>query len=329
MSLRARIHSFALIVLVGVMAMPSIAAARDVVRVGVLKFGTVSWELDVIKSHGLDHAEGIDIQVLELAGCDATSVALLAGRVDVIVIDWLWVARQRAEGTMLTFVPFSSSVGALMVPAASTARSLADLEGKRVGVAGGPLDKSWLLIRAMGLSQRGVDIAGKVEPVYAAPPLLNAQALSGRLDGVITAWNFLAELEARGFRSLVTVEEAARSVGVDGAIPLLGYVFDERWGAGNRGAVTGLVRASRRAKQLLAESDAEWERLRPIVKAADEATFVALRAGFRRGIPARWGEAERANAVRAFDVIAKLGGEALVGRGTTLQPGVFWSDVTY
>jgi NitT/TauT family transport system substrate-binding protein len=329
MSLRARIHSLALVVLVGILAVPAIAAARDIVRVGVLKFGTVSWELDIIKTHGLDHAEGIDVQVLELAGRDATSVALLAGRVDVIVIDWLWVARQRAEGTMLTFVPFSSSVGALMVPAASTARSLADLDGKRVGISGGPLDKSWLLIRAMSLSQRGVDLAGKIEPVYGAPPLLNAQALAGRLDGVITAWNFLAELEARGFRSLVTVEDAARSVGVDGAIPLLGYVFDERWGTAHRGAVMGLVRASRRAKRMLAESDAEWERLRPVIRAPDEATFVALRAGFRRGIPAHWGEAERANAGRAFDVIAKLGGEALVGRGTTLQPGVFWPDVTY
>jgi NitT/TauT family transport system substrate-binding protein len=329
MSLRARIHSLALVVLVGILAVPAVAAARDVVRVGVLKFGTVSWELDVIKTHGLDHAEGIDVQVLELAGRDATSVALLAGRVDVIVIDWLWVARQRAEGTMLAFVPFSSSVGALMVPAASTARSLADLDGKRVGIAGGPLDKSWLLIRAMGLSQRNIDLAGNVEPVYGAPPLLNAQALAGRLDGVITSWNFLAELEARGFRSLVTVEEAARSVGVDGALPLLGYVFDERWGAAHRNAVTGLVRASRRAKRMLAESDAEWDRLRPVVRAPDEATFVALRAGFRRGIPARWGEAERANAVRAFDVIAKLGGEALVGRGTALQSGVFWPDVTY
>jgi NitT/TauT family transport system substrate-binding protein len=324
-----RVRYVLLVVLIGVAAMSLPAIARETVRIGVLKYGTVSWELDVIKTHGLDRAEGIDLQVLELAGRDATAVALLAGKVDVIVIDWIWVSRQRAEGSKLTFVPFSSAVGALMVPADSPIRSLADFKGKKLGIAGGPLDKSWLLIRAMGLKQLGIDLAGSVEATYGAPPLLNAQALGGRLDGIITSWNFLAELEARGFHTLVTVDEAARSVGITGTLPLLGYVFDERWGAARRETVAGFVRASRRAKQILKDSDTEWDRLRPIVKPADDATFAALKAGFRRGTPERWGAAERDSAELAFTIMAKLGGEALVGRSTTLQPGVFWPDVTY
>ena len=188
-------------------------------------------------------------------------VALFAGKVDVIVIDWIWVSRQRAAGSMLTFVPFSSAVGALMVPPNSSIHLLADLKGKRLGVAGGPLDKSWLLIRAMGLSQLGVDLADDVDAKFGAPPLLNAQALAGRLDGIITSWNFLAELEARRFRTLVTVDEAARSIGITGTLPLLGYVFDERWGAAKREAVAGLVRADRGAKQILDKTDAEWDAL--------------------------------------------------------------------
>lgn len=59
---------------------------------GVLKFGTVSWELDTIKHHGLDAAEGIDLQVVELASNQATQVALQGGAVDMIVSDWLWVS---------------------------------------------------------------------------------------------------------------------------------------------------------------------------------------------------------------------------------------------
>ena len=307
---------------------PSVAAPEPV-RIGVLKFGTVNWELDVIKTHGLDRQEGIDVQVVELAGRDATSVALLAGKVDVIVIDWIWVSRQRAEGSRFAFVPFSSAVGALMVPATSPVRSLADLKGKRLGVAGGPIDKSWLLIRAMGLAQGGFDLDKSVDKAFGAPPLLNAQALSGRLDGIITSWNFLAELEARGFRALVTVEEAARSLGISGMLPLLGYVFDESWGAAHRDAVAGLARASRRAKKILEDSDAEWDRLRPLINAPDDAIFAALKAGFRRGKPTRWGQAERDNAARAYAIMVQLGGADLVGRSATLQPGVFWPDVTY
>jgi len=329
MSLWCRIRPLLLVMLVGMAILAPSAAAREPVRIAVLKFGTVNWELDVIKTHGLDRQEGIDIQILELAGRDATSVALLAGKVDVIVIDWIWVSRQRAEGSKLTFIPFSSAVGALMVPAQSPIRSLADLKGKRLGIAGGPVDKSWLLIRAMGQSQSGFDLDANVEKTFGAPPLLNAQALAGRLDGIITSWNFLAELEARQFRALVTVEQAAQAIGISGDVPLLGYVFDESWGRAHPAAIAGLSRASRRAKQILVDSDAEWDRLRPLVKPADDAIFAALKAGFRRGTPTRWGQAERDAAGRAYAIMAKLGGEELVGRSGTLQPGVFWPDVTY
>ena len=67
-------------------------------RIAVLKFGTVDWELNVIKAHGLDKAEGIDLQIVEAANTPATTVALEAGAADIIVTDWLWVSRQRAEG---------------------------------------------------------------------------------------------------------------------------------------------------------------------------------------------------------------------------------------
>ena len=304
-------------------------ATAGTVRIGVLKFGTVAWELDVIEAHELDKAEGFDLEVVELAGKDATTVALQAGKVDVIVTDWIWVSRQRADGADLTFVPYSTAVGGVMVPADSDIHSLADLEGKRLGIAGGPVDKSWLILRALAERRHGMDLAATVEEVFGAPPLLNQQILLGRIDAVINYWNYMAQLEAEGFRTVVGVEEAARELGISPDLPLLGYVFDESWADAHRDDVLAFVRASRRAKELLLESDSEWERLRPIVRAPDEATFRALREGFRRGIPTKWGEAERASAERAFALMAELGGEKLVGNSRELQAGTFWPHVTY
>jgi NitT/TauT family transport system substrate-binding protein len=63
------------------------------VRIGVLEFGTVNWELDTIKHYGLDIEHGIRLDTVGLAGRDATTIALRAGEVDVIVIDWVWVSR--------------------------------------------------------------------------------------------------------------------------------------------------------------------------------------------------------------------------------------------
>ena len=34
-------------------------AASAPIRIGVLRFGTVSWELDVIRRHALDQAQGV------------------------------------------------------------------------------------------------------------------------------------------------------------------------------------------------------------------------------------------------------------------------------
>lgn len=307
------------------------AATADAgtVKVGVLKFGTVNWEMDVIRTHGLDQEAGVAIDVLELANNDAIAVALQADEVDVIVTDWLWVTRQRAEGAGFTFVPFSTSVGALVVAADSPITGLADLAGKRLGIAGGPQDKSWLVLRAVAQQRHKLDFDATVEKVFGAPPLLNEQMLTGDLDAVITNWNFVAQLEAQGLKKLIGVDEAARELGVAARVPLLGYVFDEAWAAANQADMLGFVAASRKAKELLAASDAEWERLRPLMKATDDATFAALRDGFRRGIPTTWGEAEQDDAAKLFAIMAGLGGEDLVGKAKELVPGTFWAAVSY
>jgi NitT/TauT family transport system substrate-binding protein len=304
-------------------------AQAGTVKIGVLKFGTVSWELDVIKQHQLDKVAGIDLEIVELANNQATAVALQAGEVDVIVTDWLWVSRQRAEGADFTFAPYSTSVGSLMVPGDSPIRSLADLDGKRLGIAGGPVDKSWLVIRAVAAQRDGLDLDGSVEKIFAAPPLLNEQIQLGEIDAVINNWNFVAQLKAKGYRKIIGAEQAAHDLGITTAVPLLGYVFSEDWAAAHNADILGLIEASRQAKKILAESDDEWQRLRPLMKAADDATFIALRDGFRAGIPQVWGDAERKDAAALFAIMAKLGGAELIGKSETLQPGTFWADVTY
>ena len=324
-------HSAARLLLAGLFLCFTAAGSTALagkLKVAVLKFGTVNWELDVIKTHKLDQAEGVEVEILPLANKQATTIAFQAGEADMIVTDWIWVTRQRAEGAAYTFVPYSKMVGALMVPADSTVRSLEDLKGKRLGIAGGPVDKSWLFIR--GLAERsGLDLDAEVEKVFGAPPLLNQQILSGNLDAVINFWHYNARLEAAGMRRLINVDQVAREFGVKSEVPLIGYVFDESLAESQRDDILGFIRASRKAKDILRQSDAEWERLRPKLKAKTEATFVALRDNFRKGIPEHWGDTERNDAARIFDILAKLGGPKLVGRSSSLQDGTFWPDVVF
>ncbi len=301
------------------------ALAAETIRIGVLKFGTVNWELSTIERHGLDQRNGFTLEVLQLASNQATTVALQAGEVDVIVSDWLWVSRQRSEGKAYTFVPFSSSVGALMVPAGSDIRKLADLKGRKIAVAGGPLDKSWLLLRGLIQREHGFDLAAANEAVFGAPPLLAKKAEQGEVDAVLNFWHYSARLEAKGFRRLVGANEAAMALGAKGPISAIGYVFDEAWAAEHTAAMRGFVQASRAAKELLRQSDAEWEVLREATGAADDATLIALRDRFREGIPARSLSEEMTDTAAVYSFLAELGGEKLVGKSKTMAPGTFWT----
>jgi NitT/TauT family transport system substrate-binding protein len=303
------------------------ARAEAKVRVGVLKFGTVSWELDTLKHHKFDAANGIDLEILYFAGEDATNVAMLAGEIDIIVSDWLWVSRQRSEGVDLTLAPYSTAVGAIMVRQESPVRTIVDLKQKKIGVAGGPLDKSWLLIQALASRDHGLDLADNNNIVFGAPPLLSEKAMQGELDAVLNFWHFCARLEANGFRRLVGADDAAKALGASGAVSALGYVFHEKWADENPHAAQGFIKASAEAKGLLARSDAEWLRLAPLVR-AEGAELEKLRDRYREGIPTRPVAEEEADAGKLYRVLAEIGGEKLVGPAPEMAPGTFWAGLS-
>ena len=298
------------------------AAETPVLRAAVLQYGTVNWELESIKHNGFDKANGFELEVQGMAGGPAAKVAFQGGEADVIVSDWLWVARQRAEGKDFIFIPYSKAVGALMVAGDSPATSLEDMKGKKIGIAGGPLDKSWLILQAYADKVHGMDLAGETEQVFGAPPLIFKTALQGETDGAINFWHFLAKMETGGMKPLITVDVAATELGLDPETPLLGYVMRGEMLRDNPELVQGLAAASRATKDLLATDDAEWDRLRPRMKANSDAQFEALKAGFRAGIPADAPVDEEA-AARMLALMADLGGEKLIGSATTLPEGVF------
>lgn len=318
--------------LVALAVLSSVAAqAGDLgtLKVGVLKFGTVSWELDVIKAHELDAKEGFTLEVVPFGANDAADVALMGGGVDAIVEDWLFVSRQRHDDVPLTFIPYSSSVGVVMVKGDSPIAAVADLKGKKVGVAGGSLDKGWLMLQAYAKQTAGIDLTKEAEPVYGAPPLLTEKLKSGELDATLIYWHFGARLEAQGYRRLIGIGEVQEALGVPASVPQLGYVFHEPWADEHADLVLAFARASRAAKQLMLTDDSEWQRLMPLTRAENEAELDAFMRRYREGVVEHWGPEQQAQAAKLYLVLAQLGGEKLVGSGQELSPGTFWAKVSY
>jgi len=78
------------------LAAPPGARAADTIRIMAQKTGTLAWELEIIRSRGLDRQADVNIETTELASTEAGQIALKGGSADMILSDWLWVARERS-----------------------------------------------------------------------------------------------------------------------------------------------------------------------------------------------------------------------------------------
>ena len=240
-----------------------------------------------------------------------------------IVTDWVWVSRQRDEGADFTLVPYSTSAGAIMVPVNSKIKTIEDLKGHKIGIAGGSIDKSWILFRAYSLKILNLDISKFIDAAYAAPPLINAMVEREELDGALNFWNYTARLKAIGLRKIISVSDILPALGIGKNLPLIGYVFREKWAKENPNIIEGFLNASHEARQILNNSDTEWDRIKKITGSKNTKTLIALRDEFRNGIPEKNKDYSR-SIENAFKILAEIGGKELVGNSKELANGVIW-----
>jgi NitT/TauT family transport system substrate-binding protein len=301
------------------------ARAADRLRLALQKTGTSGWEMAVVKAFGLDKDAGLDLEVIELASTEAGKIAIQGGSADVIISDWLFVARERAQDAKLAFYPHSTAIGAVMTKDPAI-KSVKDLAGKKLGVAGGPLDKSWLMLKAYALKQ-GVDLEKQATVVYGAPPLIAEKALQGEIDAALEFWNFAVNLEAQGFARAIEMTDVEKALGAKGDVIVTGYVFDERFAEKKKDALARFLAMMASAKKMIVTNDKAWAAAAKHIGAKDPGVLDALRKRYVAGLPKRTLAEEEADAAALFRVLAEIGGEKLVGPGKTLDPGTFYKGV--
>lgn len=299
------------------------AEGKTPIKIAALKFGTVNWTLATIKKNGLDHKHGFELIIQPLANSQAGKIALQANAADIIVSDWTWVARQRGLSIDYLFAPYSSSAGSLMVPPHSPLRSLQDLSNKKLGIAGGVLDKNWLLLQALAL-QENIQLPSNKNKVFGAPPLLNNLIKQGQLDALINYWHYSVRLKAEGYRELINTHEIIRQLGIDKTVPILGYVFKEQWAIKNANRLNQFLAASADATNLLCSSDKHWDAITPLTRTNDEQTQQLLRSHYCKGRITVFTEEEKKAIADIYSILAATGGEKLVGSVKQLDPQIFW-----
>jgi NitT/TauT family transport system substrate-binding protein len=303
------------------------ADAADRLRIAIQRTGTASWEIELIKARGLDKAANLDIETTELASTDAGRVALEGGASDMVVEDWLWVARERALGDKLLFTPYSSALGAVMAPKDLPVHTIADLAGRSIGVAGGPIDKNWLLLRAAALGE-GLDLAKVARPSYAAPPLIAEKLVQGEIETALEFWNFCADLEARGFRRAIEMADVEKALGARGPVAMTGYVFSESFAASHKDALRRYFAAAAEARRILAQDPTAWAPIKARLRLKDDAALEVYRQRYLDGVPKRTIAEEAADARILYRRLAEIGGQELVGKAKELDMSLFYDPMT-
>lgn len=311
---------------IGLGLKPATAGSVGSLRVASLRFGSLSWVLETIRLEGLAKKAGLDLTIIDVATNQAGPVALLSGDADIIVSDWPWALRQRGLGENLQFAPYSSALGAVMVPKDSSIATLADLEGKKLGVAGSPIDKSWLLLRAYSRNTMGKDLYDVAEPVYGAPPLLTEELRAGRIDAVLNFWTYAARLEGSGFKRLIGMDTVVKGLGVDPVPPLVGFIWREETEKKKGPAIAAFLDVIAKANAILAQSDEAWDHIRELVKPADDAEFASIKAFYREGIPGPWTKADTRSAQKLTQVLKNAGAGAFIGDNTRFDAKLFHAE---
>jgi NitT/TauT family transport system substrate-binding protein len=300
-----------------------LAATPGPLRVGAVKYGSLNWLIETIRAEGLDRKFGLELTTIELSNNHAGPISLLSGGSDVVVSDWTWALRQRGLGEALKFAPYSATLGSVVVPADSSVKSLTDLAGKRLGVAGSSIDKSWLLLQAYARKTEKFDIATKATVVYGAAPLVTEQMRGGKLDAALNFWTQTVRLKSLGFRDVISMRDVFAALAIDPVPAFVGFIWKETTEASKGPQILAFLAAAEAANGILAASDAPWERLRGLMKPQNDAEFDGLRAAYRSGIVKPWSSADMASAATVMRLLVENGDTELVGAGTKFDPKLF------
>ena len=303
-------------------------AGAQTIKIGSLQYGSVNWELKLIKELELDKKYNFDLEIVELASKNAAAVALQGGAVDLIVTDWFWVSRQRHEGRLFSFVPHSMAAGGLIASIDSKINQDIDLKNKKIGIAGGQVDKGWLIFRAFYKKKYGEDLIKLSKPIFGAPPLLNKKLKQNSFDAILTYWPYQAKLLTDdNFKKVIDIRDILSELGIPNGMPVIGWVFKEKWVGKSEEVFSNFLKASDEAKKLMLESDEIWERVRPFMNASNDKLFKNLKDIYREGIPTgKFTDNQLEGSKKLYSILSKIGGKELVGKATELSPGTFWRN---
>ena len=67
----------------------------------------------------------------------------------------------------------------------------------------------------------------------------------------MTYWPYQARLKTKDFNTVINISDVIKKLGIDGNIPVIGWVFRDDWAKQNEELLSNFVKASNEAKNLM------------------------------------------------------------------------------
>lgn len=284
--------------------------------------GSPRYMLYTIKRLGLDVENDfhLDVQLVsdELeGGMETVEARLQDGDADLIDIDYISTARERAEGADIVAIhPYGRTVGGLVVPEDTEIGGLEDLPGKRIGVVR-RLDKNWILVRAACREFHGFDPDEESTPVEAGSKVeLTRMIQENEVDGVLQFWPIVPEITETGpFTEVLPVSRLVQELsGVDRKLPISTFLTSEDFLDTNPETVDRFRNAYREAVSRLVDEDDLWEAIATDLMTYDDPDVVrAVRDGWRDMVVVDWDGETIAGMERLFEHLLDVAGPDALG----------------
>lgn len=297
-------------------AFASMAAAQDLptVKVGVLSYGTINWEIDTLKFHEIDKKYGINVETVKLTTKNAAAIAIQGRAVDVILTDLFWVIKQSGKFKMY---PTHKLSGGVYASTMNTPLS----QVSTLGVAGGANDKNLLVLLAY-LKAQNQNLNAELK--FGAPPLLNELMQTRKIDGLINFWHYNAKLDAAGFHNVLSTQSMLTGLGIEAEVPLLGWVFHREFIEDSRALALNFIAASNDAKKrMLVKTSTDWIRLKPKMRTKSEAEYLALINHYPNTILNDGHSKTKDSAMQLFSIVKGIKGQNLFKENEVFPENIF------
>ena len=295
---------------------------RPVMRARFEHNGSPRYMLYTMKRLGLDHEHGfhLDVQLVsdELeGGMETVEARLQDGEADLIDIDYISTARERANGAdIVAFHPYGRTVGGLVAPEDTDIDGLADLSGHRIGVVR-RLDKNWILVRAACRQYHGFDPDETATPVEAGSKVgLTEMLHDGEVDAVLQFWPIVPEITERGpYEEVFPVSGIVQRLAeTDNRVPVSTFLTSESFRDEHADTARRFAAAYGDVVDRLVAEDALWDEIGEKLMSYDDPEIVAaVREGWRAMVVRGWNNETIDGMEQLFEHLRSVAGADALG----------------